>query len=239
MHENAHNPDDQPIEDERGGTPFAAHNVVSGPARVLLRCGANALAVVADVTQRAEVKRVVEQALARFGHVDVWINNVGQGISTMPSALTDDDIDEVMQVNVKTALYGMQEILPHFKERGEGQVINVSSMLGRMPFALIRSAYSASKHFLNALTANFRMEVQATHPGIQFSIVSPGVVRTDFGKNARHGGPDSRQIPDSQTAEEVAAVIANVIETRRPDVYTRWGAHDRVVKFYDEIGVDP
>ena len=233
------------------GAAVAEHLAAAGNSLVLVarradelnavaaRCGANALPVVADVTQRDQVKRVVEQALARFGRVDVWINNVGQGISAMPSQLTDDDIDEVMRVNIKSALYGMQEILPHFKERGAGQVINISSMLGRMPFALIRSAYSASKHFLNALTANFRMEVQATHPGIQFSIVSPGVVRTDFGLNARHGGTDNRQLPDSQSAEEVAAVIANVIETRRPDVYTRQGAHDRVVKFYDEIGVDP
>ncbi len=159
--------------------------------------------------------------------------------STPPSQLTDEDIDEVVRVNIKTALYGMQEVLPHFKSRGAGHVINISSMLGRMPFAVIRSAYSAAKHFLNALTANFRTEVQETHPGIQFSIVSPGVVRTEFGKNARHGGPDSRQLPDSQSAEEVAEVIAGVIESRRADVYTRRGAHDRVVKFYEEIGVDP
>ena len=203
------------------------------------RCGDRALAIVADVTHRDDVRHVVEQALGRFGHIDVWVNNVGQGISTVPSQLTDDDIDEVMRVNVKTALYGMQEVLPHFKSRNAGHVINISSMLGRIPFAVMRSAYSASKHFLNALTANFRSEVQETHPGIQFSLVSPGVVRTDFGKNALHGGPDSRQLPDSQSAEEVAEVIAGVIESRRPDVYTRRGAHDRVAKFYDAVGTDP
>ena len=64
-------------------------------------------------------------------------------------------------------------------------------------------------------------------------------MRTDFGKNALHGGPDSRSFPDSQSAEEVAEVIASVIESRRPDVYTRDGAHDRVVEYYDRIGVDP
>ena len=78
-----------------------------------------------------------------------------------------------------------------------------------------------------ALTANFRAEVQTTHPGIQFSLVSPGVVRTDFGVNALHGGPDSRVLPDSQSAEEVATVIADVIESRVPDAYTRKRAHDR------------
>jgi short-subunit dehydrogenase len=207
---------------------------------VAARCG-DALPLVADVTQRADVKRVVDQALTRFGHVDVWINNVGQGISVPPSRLTDEDIDEIMRVNVKTSLYGMQEILPHFKARNSGHIINISSMLGRVPLAVFRSAYTASKHFLNALTAGFRTELQTEHPGmdIQFTLVSPGVVRTDFGKNARHGGPDSHTLPNSQSAEEVAEVIANVIETRRPDVYTRPGAHDMVVKYYDGIGEDP
>lgn len=205
---------------------------------VAARCGPRALAVAADAGVRSEIRRVVEAALARFGHIDVWINNAGQGISRPPSELTDEDIDEVMRQNVKTALYGMQEVLPHFKARNAGQVINVSSLLGRVPFAVIRSAYCGAKHFLNALTAVMRAEVQQTHPGIQFSLVSPGVVRTDFGLSARHGGPDSRSFPDSQSAEEVAAVIAGVIESRAPDVYTRKGARDRVAGYYAGLGVD-
>jgi len=133
----------------------------------------------------------------------------------------------------------MQEVLPHFKDRGTGQIINVSSMLGRIPSATFRSAYCGAKHFLNALTATFRAEVQQTHPGIQFSIVSPGIVRTDFGLKARHGGPDSRQLPGSQSAEEVAEVIVGVIASRKPDVYTRAGAHDSVVSYFDALAVDP
>ena len=147
-----------------------------------------------------DVRRVVVEALAKFGQVDVRVNNVGQRISRQPTELTDADIDDVMRVNVKSALYGMQEILPHVKERNAGQVINVSSMLGRIPFAVIRSAYVAAKHFLNALTAMIRTEIQATHPGIQFTIV-------------------------------------NVIDSRKPDVYTRAGA--RIAEYYATVGVDP
>jgi NADP-dependent 3-hydroxy acid dehydrogenase YdfG len=203
------------------------------------QCGDRALMVVADVTRRDDVQRVVREAIGRFGQIDVWVNNVGQGITRPPSQLTDEDIDEVMQVNVKSALYGMQEVVPHFKERGTGHIINVSSMLGRIPFAMVRSAYCGAKHFLNALTATFRAEVQQTHPDIQFSLVSPGVVRTEFGLNARHGGPDSRQLPDSQSAEEIAEVIVDVIGSRQPDVYTRSGTHDRVVEYFDTVAVDP
>jgi NADP-dependent 3-hydroxy acid dehydrogenase YdfG len=207
-------------------------------ADVAARCGAQALTVVGDVTRREDVKRAVAAAIERFGHIDVWVNNAGQGITRPPSQLTDDDIDSMIAVNVKSALYGMQETLPHFTARGAGHVINVSSMLGRIPFAIFRAAYNAAKHALNALTANFRAEVQEQHPGIQYSIVSPGVVATAFGTNALHGGPDSRTLPDSQTAEEVAAVIAGVIASRRPDVYTRAGAARRIAGYYASVGAD-
>jgi NADP-dependent 3-hydroxy acid dehydrogenase YdfG len=199
---------------------------------VAASCGANAEPVVADVTRRDEVVAVVDRALARFGRIDVWINNAGRGISRQPSELTDEDVDEMMLINVKSALYGMQAVLPHFKARGDGHIINISSMLGRVPFAVVRSAYSASKHFLNAITANMREEVHATHPEIQVSLVLPGVVATEFGLQARHGGADSRAFPGAQTAEEVAQVIAGVIESRRADVYTRPDGQPMVARYY-------
>ena len=207
-------------------------------AAVTGTCGPNTLPIAGDATRRADIASVVAQVIARFGHIDVWINNVGQGITRSPSQLTDEDVDDMMRVNVKSALYGMQEVLPHFKARGQGHVINVSSVLGRLPMASFRSAYVGAKHFLNALTITFRDEVQQTHPGIQFSLVSPPVVRTEFGLNALHGGPDSRTLPNSQSAEEVAAVIADVIESRRPDVYTAPGVSQRVAEYYASIGVD-
>ena len=225
----------------------AGHSVVLVARRadalqqVAAKCAGRAHPIVADVTSRANVRRVVAESIATFGRIDVWINNAGQGITRPPSELTDDDIDVMMAVNVKSALYGIQEVLPHFKARGsegDGHIINVSSMLGRTPFATFRSAYSGAKHFLNALTTMLRAEVQETHPGIQFSTVSPGVVRTEFGVHALHGGPDSRALPGSQSAEEVAAVIATVVDTRRPDVYTRPGSQGQVAGYYREIGED-
>jgi hypothetical protein len=71
------------------------------------------------------------------------------------------------------------------------------------------------------------------------SLVSPGVVRTEFGLNALHGGPDSRELPASQSAEEVAAVVADVIATKAIDVYTRPGSRDRVVAYYATAAADP
>lgn len=66
------------------------------------------LAIVADVTQRSDVERLSAEVIAHYGHYDVWINNVGRGISCLPSELTDADIDEMVDINVKSALYGMQ-----------------------------------------------------------------------------------------------------------------------------------
>jgi short-subunit dehydrogenase len=160
------------------------------------------------------------------------VNNAGRGISRVPSQLTDEDFDEMMLVNVKSALYGMQAVLPHFEARGGGHVINVSSMLGRVPLAPFRSAYSASKHALNALTANFRMEMRERCPGVHVTSIHPGVVATEFGLKALHGGVDSRALPNAQSAEEVAGVIADVIERPRADVYTRPGAQQMVVGYY-------
>jgi len=205
---------------------------------VAARSGPEALPLVADVTRREDVTRALEAALSRFGRVDVWVNNAGRGITRLVSELTDEDLDEMMRVNLKSALYGMQAVLPHFRERGRGHIINISSMLGRMPFAVARSAYSAAKHALNSLTANLRMELRAESPGITVSCVHPGVVATDFGKSARHGGVDSRQIPGAQGPEDVARVVVDLIETPRADVYTRPGAQQMVVAYYaaDDMG---
>ena len=230
----------------------AAERLAADGARVVLvarradrlaaaasRCGPRARAIVADMTVRAEVDRVVADVLANERRIDVWINNVGRGLSRPPSELTDDDVAEMMRVNVMSALYGMQAVLPHFRSRGRGHVITISSMLGRIPLSPLRSAYTAAKHFLNALTMLMRAEVQATHPDIQFSLVSPGVVYTEFGASALYGGPDSRVFPGGQEPAEVAEVIAGVVRSRRPDVYTKAGSRAQVAAYYEAIGEDP
>jgi len=216
----------------QGGLPVLAARRERELTEIANRSGPDALAVVADVTVRADVQKILDEATSRFGHVDVWVNNAGRGISRFVSEVTDDDFDEMMLVNVKSALYGMQVVLPHFRERRQGHIINVSSMLGRVPFAPFRSAYSASKHALNALTSNLRMELREQVPGIAVTSVHPGIVATEFGLRALHGGVDSRKLPHAQPVEEVAQVIADVIERPRADVYTRPGAQQMVVAYY-------
>jgi len=185
--------------------------------------GSRAVAVPTDVTRRADVDRLRDRAIEAFGHVDVWVNNAGQGITRPVLQLTDEDFDAIMAVNVKSSLYGMQAIVPHFVSRERGHLINVSSFLSRVPLATIRSAYNAAKAALNALTANLRMDLAASHPGVHVTLVMPGVVTTDFHKRAIGGSlgpPPGRPGFEGQTAGEVAAAIAGVIDRPVAEIYT-------------------
>jgi NAD(P)-dependent dehydrogenase (short-subunit alcohol dehydrogenase family) len=200
--------------------------------------------VVADVTRRAEVERLRDEALRAFGRVDVWINNAGRGIHRRVMELSEADFDEMMAVNVKSALYGMQVAAAHFQARGAGQIVNVSSFLGRVPLVPVRSAYNAAKAALNALTANLRVELKATHPQIQVSLVMPGMVATDFAKNAlgnpgaaAGGPPPGAANPQMrpQTAEEVAAVLAELVERPVPEVYTNPASAELARRYYADV----
>lgn len=206
---------------QRGARVVLAARRETELAQVAARLGANARAVVTDVTRRADNERLRDQAIAAFGQIDVWVANAGRGISRPASQLTDEDIDDMITTNVKSVIYGVQAVLPHFRQRTRGHFIAVSSMLGKVPMAPIRSAYSASKAALNSLMGSLRVELKQEIPAVQISTVLPGVVATDFGTNALHGGMDSKKFPGAQSAEEVAALIADLIERPRAELYTR------------------
>jgi len=223
----------------RGGSIAIAARRAEKLAEVAASTGAPCAVVPADVTRREDVARILAAAIARFGRVDVWVNNAGRGITRSVEELSDDDIDTMIRDNVKSALYGMQTVLPHFRQRRRGHLVNVSSMLARIPFASFRSAYSAAKHALNSLTENVRMDLARDCPDVRVTCVMPGVVATDFGVNALGGGADSRSLPGSQTAEQVAAIIADAIERGRGgDVYTGLGALERVVQYLSDLAAE-
>jgi short-subunit dehydrogenase len=201
-------------------------------AALAARLGDRALAVPTDVAKREDNIRLAARAIEAFGGIDAWVANAGRGISRMPSQLTDADVDDMFTTNLKSVLYGIQAALPHFKETKRGHVIAVSSMLGKVPFTPIRSAYSASKAAVNSLMASLRLELRPEFPDIHASTVLPGIVATGFGANALHGGMDSRAMPGAQPADEVATMIADCIETPRAEVYTRPQMKDVAAKYY-------
>lgn len=203
------------------------------------QCGPETLAVVTDVRRRGDVEHLLERALDKRGQVDVWINNAGRGIARRVMELTDEDVDEMMAVNLKSALYGMQVIVPHFMESGEGHLINVSSFLSRVPLATIRSAYSAAKAALSSLTANLRMDLRQEFPNIHVSLVMPGLVATEFATNSLGEAPavsPPAAALKPQSAEDVASTIANLIEHPVPEIYTNPALADIVRRYYDDVG---
>ena len=196
-----------------------------------------ALIVPADVTVRADVERIRDTAIGRFGHVDAWVNNAGRGITRSVLELTDDDVDTMVAINVKSALYGMQAIVPHFIERRHGHLLNVSSFLSKVPAAPFRSAYSGAKAMLNSLTASARADLSA-YPGIRVTLILPGIVTTEFQRNALGGVPVRTAAPSvarAQTADEVAATIAAALDLPAAEVYTNPALHAVAVRYIQDV----
>jgi short-subunit dehydrogenase len=136
----------------------------------------------------------------------------------------------------------MQAIAPHFKQRGRGHLINVSSFLSRVPLATYRSAYNAAKAALNALTANLRMDLRRDYPEIHVSLVMPGMVTTEFARNALGGTPAVTWAsrpgggPPIQNADDVAAAIEALIASPQEELYTQPGQPDTVVRYFQDVG---
>jgi short-subunit dehydrogenase len=132
--------------------------------------------------------------------------------------------------------------VPHFIARGHGHIINISSFLGRVPIATHRSAYNAAKAALNALTANVRVDLARTHPGIKVSLIMPGLVSTEFARNAlgSTGAAAPPWTPGSsmqfQTPDEVAAAIAAVIANPVAEVYTNPASGPMAQRYFQDVG---
>jgi short-subunit dehydrogenase len=204
---------------------------------VVKDCGKNAIGIPTDVTRRSDLDRLRDSALSAFGRIDVWINNAGRGITRDVLDLTDDDLDAMFLVNTKSALYGMQAILPYFKSRSEGHLINISTVLSRVPGATFRAGYSASKAALNVLTSNLRMDLQKQYPRIHVSLVLPGGVATNFQTSAIGGTPGGGPVgvAPPQAATEVAGVITDIIENPRPEVYTSAVLDNLAHRYYANV----
>jgi short-subunit dehydrogenase len=196
--------------------------------------GPNSLAVVTDVTKRGDVEHLSKAAIERFGRIDVWVNNAGRGISRPVAELTDDDLDAMWRDNMKSVVYGIQAVLPHFKSRNAGQIINVSTGLSRVPFASVRAAYGAAKAGVNMLSASLRVELRATHPGIHVTVLLPGVVATEFGINSINATIDNRKLPGAQSVEDAAKAIVDVIENPRAEAYTSKFVADAATRYQRE-----
>ena len=139
--------------------------------------GGKALAVATDVTQRDQVKRLVDAAVQTYGRIDVMINNAGLMPQSLLERLKIDEWDRMIDVNIKGVLYGIAAALPHMKQQKSGHIINVSSVAGHKvrPGAAV---YAATKHAVRALSEGLRQEVKPYN--IRTTVISPGAVATEL-----------------------------------------------------------
>ena len=155
----------------------------------------NDAAVQTDVTQYAQVRRLVDHAVQSHGRIDVLINNAG----LMPQSLLErgrvEDWDRTIDVNLKGVLYGIAAALPYMKVQQSGHIINVSSVAGHK-VAPGGAVYSATKHAVRVISEGLRQEVKPYN--IRTTVISPGAVATEL--------PNS--ITDPEVAERIRKVYA-------------------------------
>jgi NADP-dependent 3-hydroxy acid dehydrogenase YdfG len=195
----------------------------------------NVLVHQCDVTRRSDHEALLAAAIARFGYISCWVNNAGVGVNKSVMELNDEDVDAMISLNTKSVLYGMQTSVRYFMTTGSGHLINVSSFLGRCPVSSIRSMYSASKAAVNSLTANMRMDMKAQgYEDIHIALFSPGLVGTPFGLHSKYGGPDNNRIPGAQDVQEVAEIMARMIEvpSNSVDLYSRDSYKDSIIEYF-------
>ena len=155
------------------------------------------LVVATDVTDRAQLQKLVDSAVETFGRVDVLINNAGVMPLSPLANLKVDEWDRMIDVNIKGVLYGIAAALPHMQRQKAGHIINVSSVAGHKVGPTF-AVYSATKHAVRTLTEGLRMEVKPFN--IRTTIISPGAVATELLDG----------ISDPETAAANRAYVAKV-----------------------------
>jgi 3-oxoacyl-[acyl-carrier protein] reductase len=133
----------------------------------------------ADVTRPAEVQRAVQEAVGRFGGLDVLVNNAGICPLTVFDEITEQEWDRVMAINLKGAFLCCQAALPHLRRSGgRGRIINIGSVAGQMGGVLVGAHYAASKAGLIALTKSLARMLASD--GVTVNCVAPATTESDL-----------------------------------------------------------
>ncbi|MEJ1110952.1 MULTISPECIES: SDR family oxidoreductase [unclassified Kribbella] len=168
-----------------------------------------------DVTSRESFASFVDNVIADTGRIDVLVNNAG----VMPLGRFLDEPDAIsrttLDVNLWGLIHGMRLVLPGMIARGNGQVVNIASMAGKIPFPGM-AVYNASKYAAVGLTAAVRRELHGT--GVTASAVLPSAVRTSLSSGVRLGG-----VLPTVDPSDVAAAVLRTCRTRQAEVAVpRW-----------------
>ena len=166
----------------------------------------------ADVSQKADVDAMMTATLARFGHVDILINNAGVTHAADFLDVAEDDFDRVMRINLKSMFLCGQAVAREMVKRNSGVIINMSSVNAELAIPN-QVPYVVSKGAINQLTKV--MSLNLVEHGIRVNGIGPGTILTELAKKAVMGSPEARHTILSRTPmgrcgepEEVASIAA-------------------------------
>ena len=195
--------------------------------------GGNHLLQAIDITDRPAIAKFRDQVLARYGHVDTVLSNVGIGFFSPFEEVNLEKALKCLEINVIGAASIFQAFLPSMRERRSGKLIAMSSLVGRIPFPF-ESIYSASKFAVTGMVLSFKYEVAPF--GIQVALIEPAQVSTTFAAKIHvlppEGSPyrdrarrfierDDELIKTAPTPPVAARKIVKVIEAEKPALFNQ------------------
>ena len=141
--------------------------------------GGDARAFELDVSQKEQVRAVVEKILQQDGHIDVWINNAGIAGVAKFMETSEEEWDQIMNINLKSVYYCCQAVIPSMVANGAGKIINIASIAAKIGGGLLGSTtYAASKAGMIGLSKGLALEFSGS--GINVNVIAPGSITTDI-----------------------------------------------------------
>jgi NAD(P)-dependent dehydrogenase (short-subunit alcohol dehydrogenase family) len=178
----------------------------------LSETGAAVLAVTCDVTDRNQVAEMIRSVQAGFGHIDVLINNAGMVEVGPVGVMTAADFERDMATNFWGPLNVILAVLPHMQPRGEGRIVNIASIGGKLSVPHL-VPYSSSKFALVGLSEGLRAELRAS--GIFVTTVCPGLMRTGSPRHATFKGRHDAEYTWFNLADNAPLLSMNVARAAR------------------------
>ncbi|MCA1619297.1 MAG: SDR family oxidoreductase [Acidobacteria bacterium] len=184
--------------------------------------GGEAIYVAADVGREGDVRRVAEQALARFGRVDTWVNNAGVSIYGKILDTPVEDMRRLYETNFWGVVYGSVVAAELLRQRG-GALINVGSTVSDRAIPL-QGVYSSSKHAVKGFTDALRMELEEEGAPVSVTLIKPAAIDTPYTKHAKNLLEKEPAVPPPVYAPEVVAeAILHCAETPERDLFAGGG----------------
>lgn len=195
-----------------------SEKALSDVVREIRNRGGAALAVVADVSNEADVARVADEARRAFGGFDSWVNNAAVSAYGRCLDVTIEDMRRIVDTNLWGVVYGSRVACEQLRRTG-GALINVGSVLSDRAVPL-QGIYSASKHAIKAWTDALRVELAHEGAAVSVTLIKPGAINTPYAEHAKNYLPDQpTHMPPVYLPRDVAAAIVYACEHRVRDLY--------------------